>query len=182
MRTLSAVPIATYTVTSATLVCGPLIMSPLRMGKIFVALLALVACSKDAPTKMKAVDIPTTGFVVDIPEDWSLEMRDMFAKLIGGRPGLAPIVEIAPFAARTPDELADAKCKDGTDIKKETLPSGAAFVTCRRPSRIVQGDVVSEYAVEVAVDADRSIHCFGSDSTDEIAKLPIQICTSIRPK
>ena len=96
------------------------------MGKVFAVVLALVACGNDAPTKMKTVDIPDTRFVMDIPDNWSLQMQGTFAKLAGGRPGLAPIIEVAPFPARPLDELADRRCKDGTEIKKQTLPSGAA--------------------------------------------------------
>jgi hypothetical protein len=141
----------------------------------------LVACGKGS--KMHTVAIGDSGFVADVPEDWTIEDRGagMF-KVKGGPLGRAPLVEVLPAPLDSVDNIVAAFCKGHGELSTETLRGGGVFVKCQVPSHFDEGASRTAYYLELPNGDRLRINCFGSGSSDATAELPIKICKSIRKK
>src|SRR4051812_19409462 len=112
-----------------------------KLSAIVLGVALLGACGKkaDSGPKMKTVDLGTTGFVVDVPDGWSVEVpMEGFFEFKGSHS--APQIMVSHGKASSADELVTSRCEGRTkDVKKETLPSGGAFVSCTGESKMVKG-------------------------------------------
>jgi hypothetical protein len=160
--------------------CGELPgSSHMNIKHLFLAALCAAACSKSGSTKMKTVDLGDTGYVIDVPDDWSVEspMKGFF-ELKGGRPH--PQIMTTPEPPSTIDELAKSTCEGQKDIVKETLPGGGVAVTCTGPSEIGEGRTTTKLAVEIPKGQHSSFDCIVE--SDKNIDLPTKVCKSIRKK
>lgn len=154
------------------------------MNKLSAMLLGLAlvgACGKggDSGPKMKTLDLGTTGYVVDVPDGWTVEVpMDGFFEFKGGRP--SPQVMISPTKASSADEIATSRCEGRTkDVKKETLAGGGAFVSCTGESQMIKGVTTTQIVAEIPM-GDKSFTCHLE--TDKNVDTVSKICKSIRKK
>ncbi len=151
------------------------------LSVVLVGMSMVAACGKDGggAAKMKTIDLADTGFVVDVPDGWSAEVpMKGFVQFKGGHP--SPQVMISKVKAQSADELVTSFC-DGrtTDVKKEALPNGGAFVSCTGESKMMKGVRTTQIVVEIPSGAD-SISCHLE--TDKDVEMVSKICKSIRKK
>ncbi len=145
------------------------------------ALVTAAACGKGGGAgsgKTKTVDLGTTGFVVDVPEGWSVK-TDMegFYSFEGGRP--KPQVMVSPLAASSVDDLAK-QCEGQSDLVKEAIPTGGAFVSCKGPSKMLQGATTWKLEASIPKGENESFKChLESDKDITVAS---KICKSVRKK
>jgi hypothetical protein len=152
------------------------------MKQLSVLLLGfLVACGKGGggdTAKMKTVDLGDTGYVIDVPDGWTVDMpMKGFFDFKGGKP--SPQVMISPTKASPVDELATDRCEGRKDIKKETLPGGGAFVSCTGESKMMKGVTTTQIVAEIPK-GDESFTCHLE--TDKDTETVAKICKSIRKK
>jgi len=152
-----------------------------KLSALLLGLSVVAACGKGGggAAKMKTVDLGDTGFVIDVPDGWSVEVpMKGFFDFKGGRP--APQVMVSPSKAQSADELVTSHCEGRTtDVKKETLPSGGAFVSCKGESKMVKGVQTTQIVAEIP-NGEESFMCHLE--TDKDVETVSKICKSIRKK
>ena len=154
-----------------------------KLSAILFGLALVGACGKkgggDSSPKMKTVDLGTTGFVVDVPEGWTVDVpMEGFFEFKGSR--TAPQIMVSHGKASTADEIATSRCEGRTkDVKKETLPNGGAFVSCTGESKMVKGVTTTQIVAEIP-NGDQSFMCHME--TDKDADVVAKVCKSIRKK
>jgi hypothetical protein len=152
-----------------------------KLSAVLLGLALVGACGKggDSGPKMKTLDLGTTGYVVDVPDGWSVEVpMDGFFEFKGGRP--SPQIMVSPSKADTADDIATSRCEGRTkDVKKETLPSGGAFVSCTGESKMIKGVTTTQIVAEIPF-GDKSFTCHLE--TDKNVETVSKICKSIRKK
>jgi hypothetical protein len=143
-------------------------------------LLAGGACGKGGSSgpKTKTVDLGTTGYVVDVPDDWKLDVpMDGFFDFDGR--GSTPQIMTMPTKVNTPDELATSRCEGRKDIKKETLPGGGSFVACTGESKMVKGVTTTQVVAEIPKGDEKFVcHLETDKDVDVVSK----VCKSLRKK
>ena len=153
-----------------------------QLSAILLSVLVVGACGKGGGgggEKLKTVDLGSTGYVIDVPDGWTVDVpMDGFFDFKGGRP--TPQVMTMPTHVNTPDELVTSRCEGRTkDVKKETLPGGGSFVSCTGESKMIKGVTTTQIVVEVPK-GDEKFVCHLE--TDSKADLVAKICKSIRKK
>src|SRR5580698_1344266 len=126
-----------------------------KLPALAFAAVMLVGCSKKdgdgaskEPAETETVALGTTGYVVDVPKGWTVEVpMDGFFELKGGRN--KPQIMMTQSAASTPDELVKTYCDGRPDIQKGTLPGGGVWVACKGESKMVKGVQTTQIAVEI---------------------------------
>lgn len=144
-------------------------------------ILAVVACGKGGggSAKMKTVDLGDSGYVIDVPDGWSVEVpMKGFFDFKGGRP--SPQVMQSPIPAPTPDELATNRCEGRTVQTKEALPGGGAFVSCKGESKMIKGVTTTQIAAYIPMGDRESLMCHLE--TDKDVETVTKICKSMRKK
>ena len=152
------------------------------MKQLSAILFVLVvgACGKggSGAAKMKTVDLGDSGFVVDVPEGWSVQVpMKGFFDFKGGRP--APQIMVSPMKASSADEIVKGHCDGRADIKKEALPGGGAFVSCKGESKMMKGVTTTQIVAEIP-NGEETFKCHLE--TDKDVETVTKICKSIRKK
>jgi hypothetical protein len=149
-----------------------------------VIVLVAAACSKGGggggagSPATQTVALGTTGYVVDVPNGWTVESpMDGFFELEGGRPH--PQIMRSPIKPQALDELVKSRCEGRTVLQKETLPGGGVLVSCKGESKMMKGVITTAFEVEIPYD-DKSWSCHLE--TDDDPAPAIAICKSIRKK
>lgn len=148
---------------------------------ILVSLLFAVACGKGGggAAKMKTVDLGDSGYVIDVPDGWSVEVpMKGFFELKGGRP--SPQLMQSPIAPPSLDELVANRCEGRTVQTKETLPGGGVFVSCKGESKMIKGITTTQIAAYVPMGEHESLMCHLE--TDKDVDTVSKICKSMRKK
>lgn len=148
---------------------------------LLVSLLFAVACGKGGggAAKMKTVDLGDSGYVIDVPDGWSVEVpMKGFFEFKGGRP--SPQLMQSPIPAPTPDELAASRCEGRTVQTKEALPAGGSFVSCKGESKMIKGVTTTQIAAYVPMGESGSLMCHLE--TDKDVETVTKICKSMRKK
>ena len=149
-----------------------------------LAFVLVAACgSKDKEAAQaaakKTIDLGTTGCVVDVPEGCTLDAKmEGFFDFDRCRP--SPQIMVSKMKASTADEIATSRCEGQGDIKKESLPNGGVLVTCKGPSKMMQGVTSTKIVAEIPKDDQSSFKCHFE--TDRDPAQVIEICKSIRKK
>ncbi|HEY1557381.1 MAG TPA: hypothetical protein VGF94_21245 [Kofleriaceae bacterium] len=150
------------------------------MTKLLALMVIAAACGKGANkgVETETVALADTGYVVDVPKGWTVEVPMKGFYSFKGAHG-APQILDSP-GARSADDIATAECAGRTDIKKETLPNGAgAAVTCAGPSKMVQGVTTTKILVDIARPTGGFLCHL---ETDQDPASALAICKSIRKK
>ena len=151
-----------------------------QLSAVLLGLALVGACGKggDSGPKMKTLDLGTTGYVVDVPDGWTVEVpMDGFFDFKGGRP--SPQIMTMHTKVNTPDDIATSRCEGRKDIKKETLPGGGSFVACTGESKMIKGVTTTQIVAEIPR-GDEKFTCHLE--TDQKVELVSKICKSIRKK
>jgi len=146
-----------------------------------IAFVLLFACGKSSSGKveLEAVALGDTGYVVDVPKGWTVEVpMSGFFELKGGRPH--PQIMTAPAPPSALDELVKSTCEGRGEIHKEQLAGGGVFVSCKGESKMVKGVTTTTFVVEVPKGDKASFDCHLE--TDQDPAPAIAICKSIRKK
>ena len=142
------------------------------------------ACGNKEPDKggaggKKTIDLGTTGFVVEVPESCTLDAKmEGFFDFDNCRP--SPQIMVIKMKASHGDELEKSRCEGQSDIKKESLASGGVLVTCKGPSKMMEGVTTTKIAAVIPKDDQSSFRCHLE--TDKDVTQVIDICKSIRKK
>ena len=127
----------------------------------------------------KTIDLGTTGFVVEVPEGCTLDAKmEGFFDFDGCRP--SPQIMLSRMKASTADELEKSRCEGQTDVKKESLAGGGVLVTCKGPSKMMEGVTTTKIVAEIPKDDQSSFKCHFE--TDKDPTQVIDICKSVRKK
>jgi hypothetical protein len=127
----------------------------------------------------KTIELGTTGFVVDVPESCVLDAKmEGFFDFDKCRP--SPQIMVSRMKASTADEIEKSRCEGQSDIKKESLAGGGVLVTCKGPSKMMEGVTTTKIVAEIPKDDQSSFKCHLE--TDKDADQVIAICKSIRKK
>jgi hypothetical protein len=146
----------------------------MKASSLIVLALATVACGKkSAGPELTTVPLGDTGFVLDVPKGWSVDVAmEGFFRFKGGH---GPQISESETRAHDVEELAKEACDGKTITVKEALPGGGAVVACKGKNA---GTDTLFIESEVARDADNSIHCLLETNIDPDQALAI--CKSIR--
>jgi hypothetical protein len=156
------------------------------MNKLQAAVLASVVVlgcgkgdkgdSKDAP-ETETIALGTTGYVVDVPKGWTVEVPMAgFFEFKGGRP--KPQIMMTEGAPESLDDLVKGTCDGRPDIQKGTLANGV-WVACKGESKMIKGVQTTQIAVQVKGEP-KTFDCHLE--TDKDVDVPLNICKSIRKK
>lgn len=148
-----------------------------------VGLCLIVACKSGKSTggdgdKMKTIDVGDTGFTIEVPADWTIEtpMKGFY----GFKPGRGtPQIMEFSGSPETPEGMAAQHCEGRTVTRQETLGNGGVLVSCKGPSKMMQGVTTTKVVVEVPA-GNVSLRCHYE--TDHLAGLIEKVCSSLRKK
>ncbi|HTR49699.1 MAG TPA: hypothetical protein VMJ10_03265 [Kofleriaceae bacterium] len=147
-----------------------------------IAVVVVAACGNKSDkgggaAETETVALADTGYVIDVPKGTTVEVPMKGFYSFKGARGMPQVLD-SP-GARSPDDIANAECEGRTDVKKEKLANGAA-VTCKGPSKMLQGVTTTKILVDIAREPSGGFLCHLE--TDQDPSFALGICKSIRKK
>jgi hypothetical protein len=148
---------------------------------LLTSLLALSACK--GKTKLETKPIADSGFVIDLPSDWSVksDMKDFYTVGSGEHgTSIQVIVHDGDSMPSSLDELATS-CAKPDKATKESLPGGVMFMSCEAKVAEIKGKPVMATKISALAPGDKKIaEC--SLATDKDVDLVESVCKSLRKK